>query len=99
MISRGSVAVTYRFCVPEPQVRSLPPHPAERQIYRKGGLFTESTAVTITSLLTDASEALVDGVGIVWDMVTGNPLLALFVGASIVSLGFSFFRKAKRAAR
>ena len=58
-----------------------------------------ASSVTVASLLTDASEALVDGVGIVWEMVTGNPLLALFVGASIVSLGFAFFRKAKRAAR
>ena len=77
----------------------MSPHPSARQICRKGGFFTESTAVTVASLLTDASEVIVSGVGVVWDLVTGNPLLTLFVGASIVSLGFSFFRKAKRAAR
>jgi len=37
--------------------------------------------------------------GITWDLMTANPLLTLFVGAGIVSLGFRFFRKAKGTAR
>lgn len=83
-------------------VRFQLPQPARKRLttihFCKGGII-ETTSVTAASLLTSASTVLVSGVGVVWDMVTGNPLLALFVGASIVSLGFSFFRKAKRSAR
>ena len=35
----------------------------------------------------------------VWDIMTSNPLLQVFICASLVTLGFSFYRKAKRAAR
>ena len=31
--------------------------------------------------------------------MTANPLISLFVGASVISLGFAFFLKAKRTAR
>ena len=34
----------------------------------------------------------------VWDIMTGNPVL-VFICAGLVTLGFSLFRKAKRAAR
>lgn len=50
-------------------------------------------------MLKDATDVLTTGVGTVWTLVTGNPLLCLFVGASVLTLGFSFFRKAKRAAK
>ena len=32
-------------------------------------------------------------------MLTANPILTLFICAGLVTLGFSIFRKAKRAAR
>jgi hypothetical protein len=35
----------------------------------------------------------------VWDIMISNPLLLVFICASLVTLGFSFYRKAKRAAR
>ncbi len=35
----------------------------------------------------------------VWDIMTGNPVLLVFICAGLVTLGFSMFRKAKRAAR
>ena len=38
-------------------------------------------------------------VGDVWDIMTANPILTLFICAGLVTLGFSIFRKAKRAAR
>ena len=38
-------------------------------------------------------------VGDVWDIMTGNPLLLVFICASLVTLGFTFYKKAKRAAR
>ena len=55
--------------------------------------------MTVASLLTDAGTTLTSGIGIVWNIITANPVLSLFVGASIVSLGFAFFKKAKRAAK
>lgn len=55
--------------------------------------------MTVASLLSDAGTTLTSGIGIVWNIITANPVLTLFVGASIVGLGFTFFKKAKRAAR
>lgn len=34
----------------------------------------------------------------VWDIMTGNPVLLIFICAGLVTLGFSMFREAKRAA-
>jgi len=50
-------------------------------------------------MLTSAGTTLTTGLGTVWNLMTGNELITLFVGASIVSLAFAFFKKAKRAAR
>ena len=55
-------------------------------------------AITAASLITEAGTAITAGISMVWDVMTGNPLLVVFVGASLVSLGFRFFRKAKRTA-
>jgi len=33
-----------------------------------------------------------------WGLMTANPLLTLAIGAGIVSMGFRFFRKARRVA-
>lgn len=35
----------------------------------------------------------------VFDLMTGNPLLALFLAAGLVGVGITVFRKVKRAAR
>lgn len=71
--------------------------PRTHHFIKKGGVFTE--AVTVASLLTSAGTALTSGMTLCWDMMTANPLLSLFVGASVVTLGFRFFRKAKGVAR
>lgn len=55
--------------------------------------------MTVASLLSSATTTLTTGVGSVWTMMTGNPLTSLFVGAAVLSMGFAFFRKVKRAAR
>ena len=57
------------------------------------------TAVTVATLLSSATSTLTTGVSSVWTMMTGNPLTSLFVGAAVLSMGFAFFRKVKRAAR
>lgn len=38
-------------------------------------------------------------VGSVFTMITGNPLLAVFVSASLVGVGIAVFQQAKGAAR
>jgi len=50
-------------------------------------------------LITGAGPAITSAMGVTWDLMTANPLLTLFVGAGVVSLGFAYFRKAKRVAR
>lgn len=54
--------------------------------------------MTVATIL-DNTSTLTGVVGSVWDLMTGNPLLLVFICASLVSLGFTFYRKAKRAAR
>ena len=77
------------------EVRLLPPQPSN---LRKEGIAETSSAITISKIL-ENSTTLADLVKDVWDMMTANPLLLGFICASLVTLGFSFYRKAKRAAR
>lgn len=58
-----------------------------------------TTEVTIASLVTQAGTAITSAMGVTWDLMTANPLLTLFVGAGVVSLGFKFFRKSKGLAK
>lgn len=51
-------------------------------------------------------EALITGisdvttiVGSIFTLITGNPLLAVFVSASLVGVGIGVFKRAKGAAR
>lgn len=57
-----------------------------------------STTTTVTSILSNVS-SIKTVVGDVWDVMTGNPILCVFICASLLSIGFVVFRKAKRAAR
>ena len=66
------------------EVRLLPPQPLN---LRQEGIAEAASTVTV------------DMVKNVWDIMTSNPLLLVFICASLVTLGFSFYRKAKRAAR
>lgn len=54
--------------------------------------------MTIASILENTS-TLATVVGSVWELMTSNPLLMVFICGSLLSLGFTFYRKAKRAAR
>lgn len=77
------------------EVQLLPPQPSN---LRKEGIAETSSAITISKIL-ENSTTLADLVKNVWDMMTANPLLLVFICASLVTLGFTFYRKAKRAAR
>ena len=57
-----------------------------------------STTTTVTSILSNVS-SIKTVVSNVWDVMTGNPILCVFIGVSLLSIGFAVFRKAKRAAR
>lgn len=64
-------------------------------------LFLEGEAasgVTVSGLLSEAGTTIASAISTVWNIITANPVLTLFVGAMVLSLGFTFFRKAKRAA-
>ncbi len=59
----------------------------------------EETAVTTAGMLTEAGEFLSSGIGVVWDLMTANPILTLFIGASLVTLAIGFFKKIKGVAK
>ena len=78
----------------EMEVRLLPPQPG---ILGKEEP-PESTTTTVTSILSNVS-TIKTVVSDVWDVMTANPVLLVFICVSLLSIGFSVFRKAKRAAR
>lgn len=57
-----------------------------------------ATTTTVASILSNVS-SIKTVVGDVWDVMTGNPILCVFMCVSLLSIGFVVFRKAKRAAR
>ena len=59
----------------------------------------ETAASTTVATILGNTSTLATLVGDVWDIMTANPILTLFICAGLVTLGFSIFRKAKRAAR
>lgn len=68
-----------------------------RKNKKKEGVITD--AVTVATMLTSAGTAISSALTQAWSIMTANELLQISVGASILSLGFAFFRKAKRTAR
>ena len=110
-ISRGSVVVTYRSRLPEPWVRSPLPHPDPTGFLsalgwedcvtifcEKGGIWTTTTPTAMETILAGTS-TLSTLVGEVFTLLTANPLLTLFLAASLIGLGLSLFRKLKRTAK
>lgn len=61
-------------------------------------VISEASSVTVASLLTEAGTTITAGLGIVWNLMTANPLLTLFLGAGIVTLCFKMFKQAKGTA-
>lgn len=51
---------------------------------------------SIGTALTQTTEVIPDAMSAVWSLATSNPLITFFLGVSILSLGFKFFRKARR---
>lgn len=57
----------------------------------------ESTTTVATILGNMGSVKTV--VGDVWDIMTANPVLCVFLCVTLLGIGFTVFRKAKRATR
>ena len=111
-ISRGGVAVTFRSRYPAPQVRFLPPHPdpiglcvgplgedCVTHSLRKEEAVTPTTPTTGLDTILAGTSTLSTLVGEVFTLLTANPLLTLFLAASLIGLGLSLFRKLKRTAK
>lgn len=58
-------------------------------------LFADGQAASITS----GVDTVVSVFGKVWDLIVGNQLMLVFVGASLLGIGLGLFRRVKRAAR
>lgn len=90
----------HRNLSPEAVVQIYLPQPAERRnsqpSYCRGGIFQETT-FAIATAITEAGTNIAEAMKVTWSLMTANPLLTFFLGVSIVSIGFRFFRKAKRA--
>lgn len=56
------------------------------------------SATSVATILGNVS-SIKTVVGDVWDVMTANPILCVFICVSLLSVGFAVFRKAKRAAR
>lgn len=86
----------------ETVVRIHFPQPAERRnsqpSYCRGGILQETT-FSIATAISEAGTNIASAMGVTWDLMTANPLLTFFLGVAIVSIGFRFFHKAKRAVR
>lgn len=61
-------------------------------------LASTTTDTTLTPVIS-AMESLVDVMSKVWAVMLGNPLLVVFLAASLFGVGIRIFRKVKGAAR
>lgn len=51
------------------------------------------------SAITGATSTITTLVGDIFTMITGNPLLCVFVAAGLLGVGISVFKKLKRASK
>lgn len=59
----------------------------------------ETVAATGMETILGATDTVTTLVGNVFDMITGNPLLVVFVAAGLIGVGVSAFKRIKKAAR
>lgn len=64
----------------------------------EGGIFQEATTTGIAVVLNGVT-TLTTLMGDVWDVMVANPLLVVFLAASLLAVGIRVFRSVKRAAR
>ena len=54
---------------------------------------------TTLAPVTTAMSTLVTVMGVVWEVMIANPLLVVFLGASLLTVGIKLFKKVKSAAK
>ena len=61
----------------------------------------DTSAVTTTGMgaVMSSLDSIVELSGKVWDLLTSNPLLTLFVAASLLPVGIALFTSLRNAAR
>lgn len=65
---------------------------------QEGGIFQEG-AVTGMNAVLGAMDTVTALMGDVWELMTSNPYLTLFVAAALIPIGVRVFRSIKHAAR
>lgn len=58
----------------------------------------EETVVTAMETILNATETISSLVSSVFDMITANPLMVVFVAAGLIGTGIGVFKKVKKAA-
>lgn len=58
---------------------------------------TPSAPATVADMITSSGNAIGSVLQVVWQQITTNPLLSLFIGFSIVGVGIAFFTALKHA--
>ena len=56
-----------------------------------------SQPATVSDMITNAGTSIGSVLQVVWQQITTNPLLSLFIGFSIVGVGIAFFTALKHA--
>ena len=77
-----------------PVLLSVPAYASEVDSGRSEGSFGGGR-----SSVTQAMGDVVDVMGQVWEVMVSNPLLVVFLAASLFAVGVRIFRKVKRAAK
>ena len=58
---------------------------------------TTVTAAGVSDMITSAGTAIGSGINVLWQQITTNPLLSLFIGFSIIGVAIAFFTSLKHA--
>ncbi len=66
---------------------------------QEGGIFQTEGAATGMAAVLGAMDTVTDLMGNVWELMTSNPYLTLFVAAALIPIGVRVFRSIKHAAR
>lgn len=59
----------------------------------------ENSVSTGMDSVISATDTIASLLGKVWTIMTANPLLVLFLAASVLGIGLTIFRKVKRTAK
>lgn len=58
---------------------------------------TTVAASGVSDMISSAGSAIGSGINVLWEQITTNPLLSLFIGFSIIGVAIAFFTSLKHA--